>query len=784
MRDPTESRAAPYALFHGLLLAAVTLGVVEAVQLAVSGGLGPGERWTAAFYVLMPYVLFGLAVAATAAGLAGLWTRARRIGSTTRRLSRDSRPVRLQRKTQVADAEVVPDSADDPGAATHGPPADGAIDDVEPIDDPPPSRMADAGAGLLAVVFFAGLVYVPARLLLAYTHNRALGAGALAGWTPVAAIGALYFWAVARMRLAHLDRRWALGSRVVTFALTAIGLLAIGFTVARNEALRERLGGWTAGFIVAYPLLTLALTMALRRLGPARLGGPAVRRAVLAAAIVSAIGAADLVVHIDARGTIKRALLHETLVFQPLVIVAQPLFDADGDGYAGMLGGGDCDDDDPDINPGATEKPGNGVDENCRGGDVRPRLKRKRLPKTDKPVFKTPKPVERPFIVLLVLDSVRADHFGDADDLMPNLTAIQQAGTTFTRAYSPAASTRLTMPALMAGRWVGYTEYEERMGHYFTDEEVPVLAEVLGRKRYRTMAVLPPFIHARLHGLGRGFARYVNFGRQGRVRAARGRTEPLAVEDALELLAEDHPYPAFLYVHVDGGHHAYSRTGARVGDNTPYGRYRGELERMDRDLKPLLDRLLEIARHRPMVLAITADHGEAFGEHGFYFHGNSLHEESVRVPLVLYGPERIPGGKRIDTPVDLLDLGVTLARAGGTRLPGAQGHDLWGLIDGKPAPKAARPLFFGGRVLWKPSPVIAAVQRWPLKLIRRMDTGEEELYDLAADPGETRNLRDARPKDAGALRELLFAWSDGGSGPAGRRVKDRPRSAGGKRFEE
>ncbi len=462
------------------------------------------------------------------------------------------------------------------------------------------------------------------------------------------------------------------------------------------------------------------------------------------------------------------------------------LSDDDGDGYGDAFGGRDCDDTDPAIHPGAIEEPGNGVDENCRGGDVRPELKRPRLPRTKRPEFRAKKPAERPVIVLLVLDSVRADLFGEASDLMPNLSAIQRRGATFTRAYTPAPSTRLAIPALLAGRWVGYTDYEERMGHSFTDAEVPVLPEVLGRKQYRSVAILPPFIHARLHGIDRGFQRYINFGRSGRVRAARGRTEPLAVEDALAVLADDHPFPPFLYVHVDGGHHRYSRTGvsARFAEaDTLYDRYRGELERMDRDLAPLLDRLEAIARDRKLVLAITADHGEAFGEHGWHYHGRNLHEEVVRVPLVFFGPGIVPEGAHIDTPVDLLDLGVTLARVGAAKLPEASGHSLWGLMDGK-RPRAPRPLFFAARVLWAPSPVITAVQRWPLKLIHRLDTGDEELYDLEADPGERTNLVEARPEDAAALRELLFTWADAGNGPAGRRVKDRPRSAGSKRFEE
>ncbi len=452
----------------------------------------------------------------------------------------------------------------------------------------------------------------------------------------------------------------------------------------------------------------------------------------------------------------------------------EALTDGDGDGYGDAYGGLDCDDQNPRINPGRTEKPGNGVDENCRGGDRRPTVRRERLPKAKRLLFRTPKPPERPHIVLLVLDSLRADHLGS---LTPNLAALKARGATFTRAFTTGASTRLAIPALMSGRWVGYTDYRERMGHYYADPAVPVLPEELGRKLYRTAAILPPFIHARLHNVGRGFAQYIDFGAGGAARKAKGRTEPLAVAEALGVLEdEDNPMPLFLYIHFDGGHFPYSTTGVAKPAGTKYGRYRQELTRMDADLAPLIERLETYEKkERPVVWAITADHGEAFGEHGRFFHGRNLHQEVTHVPLVLVAEGLIEPGLTIDTPVDLTDLGVTLAKAGGAGLPGAKGHSLWGLLEGQPPPAEPRPIFSVARILWAPSPMMASVVVWPMKLIRRWDTGTEELYDLEADPKEEENLRPTRPTIAAKLREQLFAWADGGRGPGGRRVADKKR---------
>ena len=469
---------------------------------------------------------------------------------------------------------------------------------------------------------------------------------------------------------------------------------------------------------------------------------------------------------VDAPPAALRGPAPNSLMLGVAVDVLETWSDGDGDGYGDQFGGSDCDDSNADIHPAAVDIPSNGIDENCRGGDAEPGFKRHSLP-SGKRTKKRDGRNEPPHIILLVLDAVRADHFGSDRNLTPNLDKIARQGTAFTRAFAPSSTTRMSIPALLTGRWIGHTRYREKTGMYYLDDQTHTLAVALAEKSYRTAAVLPPFIHGRMVGLNQGFGKYISFADRKALRAAKGRTAPLAVAECLKVLEGTHPFPLFLYVHIDDAHAPYSRTGVTrpSDDGSPATRYAGEIVRMDSDLVPLLERIQALGEHRPVLLAITADHGEAFGAHGSFHHGRDLYHPVLHVPLVLVGPG-VPAGKTIDTPVDLLDLGVTLAKAGRTRLRDAQGQTLWGLLQGR-KPKQVRSIFAELRILHAPYPVYTAIIEWPYKLIHRADTDESALYNLADDPGELLDLSADAPETQAAMSDRLLRWSEAGVQPAG-----------------
>lgn len=146
------------------------------------------------------------------------------------------------------------------------------------------------------------------------------------------------------------------------------------------------------------------------------------------------------------------------------------------------------------------------------------------------------------------------------------------------------------------------------------------------------------------------------------------------------------------------------------------------------------------------VLIVTADHGEALFEHGYIGHNTQLYEESIRVPLLVKLPGEAP--QRIDEIVELIDLAPTILELAGVPVPDTmQGQSLF-------ASDRERGAF--SRTVWKRPRYSVRTERF--KLIWDSRTGRNELYDLVADPRETRNLYDAGGLVSGHLEQRLFRW--------------------------
>src|SRR5262249_1586970 len=209
------------------------------------------------------------------------------------------------------------------------------------------------------------------------------------------------------------------------------------------------------------------------------------------------------------------------------------------------------------------------------------------------------------------------------------------------------------------------------------------------------------------------------------------------VETLIALLAE--PGRAFGWMHILGPHEPYvAHPGIDFGDR-PVDRYDAEIRAVDDALRVLLG---ELAARRPgAIIILTADHGEEFGEHGGAYHGSSLHDEQVRVPLIV----RVPGlpPARVAGPVSTIDVAAPIyALVGVAAPPGLRGQDLTRWLGG------------GTRE----GPVFAERNDQQMvvlghdKLICDVARGSCRLFDLDADPGETRDVAGERPDRVATLR--------------------------------
>jgi arylsulfatase A-like enzyme len=243
------------------------------------------------------------------------------------------------------------------------------------------------------------------------------------------------------------------------------------------------------------------------------------------------------------------------------------------------------------------------------------------------------------------------------------------------------------------------------------------------------------------YGVVRGFAeeKIVTDGR----RHAAGKA---VIDPIVERLRRAGPEPLFLYGHLTEPHAPYDR-GRR--DGTERERYLSEIAVADAQVA----RVWVVLRQRFAdrgVLIVSADHGEAFGEHATFQHTKTLYEELVRVPLLVRGPGVAP--RAIAERVGLIDLGPTILDLFGVETPAAlEGQSLVPLLEGGARP-LDRPLVAEGRLRR------AMYLGEGLKVIEDDRRKTVEVYDLQRDPGELDNLFDRDPARSDAAVATLRAF--------------------------
>ncbi len=360
-----------------------------------------------------------------------------------------------------------------------------------------------------------------------------------------------------------------------------------------------------------------------------------------------------------------------------------------------------------------------------------------------------------PDVVLITVDTLRADALGFAGNATvatPVLDRLAKQGRVFTDAHAHNVVTLPSHANILTGLYPYQHGIRDNSG-FVLDESVPTLATALRAAGYATAAFVAAYPLDSQFGLDRGFEVYDDRYPEGSdatefVLPERRGDEVVAA--ALEWWRGQPDGPRFLWLHLFDPHAPY------VPPEPFASRYRdapylGEVAATDHFLAPLLEPFLD-GREPPALIALTADHGEALGDHGELTHGLFAYEPTLAVPLVLWGVGIAPG--RDDRPAGHVDLVPTLLQAVGIAAP-----------DGPP--DLTRP----GRSLLEPpqdpnkgtyfEALSANLNRgWaPLRgLIRGgrklVALPLPELYDLGADPGEAENLI---ATERLAARELLAA---------------------------
>lgn len=351
-------------------------------------------------------------------------------------------------------------------------------------------------------------------------------------------------------------------------------------------------------------------------------------------------------------------------------------------------------------------------------------------PPRQPPARRTP-----PNLVLITLDTTRADHlgaWGNKDARTPVLDALAARGTRFARCDTAAPITLPSHATLLTGLFPPRHGVRDN-GTFVLAPKLETVAERLAAQGYDTAAVVSAVVLARRQGLSQGFRVYDDdlgagyaAGTLVSERSAEGTTMA-----ALAALATLKP-PFFLWVHYYDPHEEY-RPPTRFADTArgPHRLYDGEISYMDEQIGVLLKKL-------PAETAVVAvgDHGEMLGEHGEQTHGLLLNKGARRVPLIVAGPG-VPSGRVSDCLVRTADVTPTLLALAGLKQPaGLDGSSLLPLPAGKLCSRATYTESFLPFFAYKWYPLRSmSGDRY---LYVRGPKGS--LYDMAADAGEERDL--------------------------------------------
>ena len=373
-------------------------------------------------------------------------------------------------------------------------------------------------------------------------------------------------------------------------------------------------------------------------------------------------------------------------------------------------------------------------------------------------------PVEH--VLLVSIDTLRADHVGAYGGRVPTraMDALAREGVLFEESYTPTPSTGPAHVSLLTGL------HPWNHGVLFNavpieDTELPNVAVFARGAGFATAAFVSSYVlHARW-GFDRGFETY-RFEPEGNRRIWKGEWVDFATrggrttDAALAWIEKHQSEPFFVWVHYFDPHNPYEPPAEyRRPANDPVDlrnkslpkeisswesliatirAYRGEVAYVDHQIERLVEGLRDLGLLDQTAVVVTSDHGEGLGDHGHMTHGWNLHEELVRIPLIVRAPG-IPRNSRLSGPVQLEDLMPTLLALMGLRAPeGLDGRNLLPWIRCN-APASPRESVVGQRAPFPNHPVLFFERRGPAKWIGEL-SGGGRVYRLDKDPAEQQAL--------------------------------------------
>lgn len=365
---------------------------------------------------------------------------------------------------------------------------------------------------------------------------------------------------------------------------------------------------------------------------------------------------------------------------------------------------------------------------------------------------------ERPNIILITLDTVRADHlpcYGYGLSTTPHICSMAQGGIRYECAFTPIPLTLPAHASILTGQG---PEIHGILDNAFfrLEEKIPTITQVLKAEGYHTRAYIASAVLDRVYGLAHGFDQYDDNVRVGRPEAF-GYHERAAsqVVDAVE---RDQPrtwlHPFFLWVHFYDAHDPY--VPPSPFDTLFKNPYDGELAFVDSQFQRLMDLLKDSEAWRPDKdwVFIVGDHGEDLGDYGEMRHGLLLTPATLQVPLILRPPGPLSSEKIkvVHQPVTIIGVSreiASLLLGKSSPIP-SQGRLS---DDASPAPVVLATYMPFTMFRWSP---MVGLFDWPYLFIRGKRI---EVYNLREDPRARKNLaREEKEKVRTLSSRLEKLW--------------------------
>jgi len=385
-------------------------------------------------------------------------------------------------------------------------------------------------------------------------------------------------------------------------------------------------------------------------------------------------------------------------------------------------------------------------------------------------------------VILITIDTLRSDHlpaYGYHDVETPAIDAFRNDAILFERAWSHVPLTLPSHTTMFTGRLPFENGVRDNIGFHL-DRGVPTLPALLKGNGYATGAAVSAFVLRRETGIDRGFDFYDdnidpanNGGNVGRVQRKGNETAALAKK----WIGEHSSQPFFFFLHLYEPHTPYDPPEPfRSRYKSPYD---GEIASADAILGDFFAFLKQQGVYDKALIILLSDHGEGLNDHKESEHGIFLYREALQVPLLMKLPGDAMKGVSSATPVELIDVFPTIVAMTGTKTPvGGQAPppvavSLLDVIDGKNPHRQiySETLFPKFHYGWSDLHSLIDGDRHYIQAPR------PELYDLAGDSAEKRNLVDEDRRSFVAMRAAIAPMIHANAAPSAVSDEERQKLA-------